>query len=120
MKISFHALLIPYPTSIHPSRLPVKFLRLVGASDIRTGSDTREAQLFSLLPISLEKFRMYIIHHGMMVLGWTKILADADQVAVCLAEVPKKTADFLLPFPESHHEAALGSSFGMQTLYFFQ
>jgi membrane-bound acyltransferase YfiQ involved in biofilm formation len=47
------------------------------------------------LLISLKKFRMYIIHHRMMVLGWTKILADGDQVAVCLAEVPKKTADFL-------------------------
>jgi hypothetical protein len=63
---------------------------------------------------------MYIIHHGMMVPGWTKILADGDQVAVCLAEVPKKTADFLSFFPESYHEAALGSSFGMQALYFFQ
>jgi uncharacterized protein YhfF len=72
------------------------------------------------LLISLEKFRMYIIHHGMMVLGWTKILADGDQVAVCLAEVPKKTADFLLPFPEPDHKAALGSSIGMQTLDFFQ
>jgi hypothetical protein len=63
---------------------------------------------------------MYIIHHGMMVPGWTKILADGDQVAVCLAEVPKKTADLLLFFPEPHHEAALGSSFGMQALCFFQ
>jgi hypothetical protein len=72
------------------------------------------------LLISLEKFRMYIIHHGMMVPGWTKILADCDQVAVCLSEVPKKTADFLLFFPEPHHEAAFGDSFGMQPLCFFQ
>jgi hypothetical protein len=72
------------------------------------------------LLISLENFRMYIIHHGMMVPRWTKILADCDQVTVCLAKVPKKTADFLLPFPEPNHEAALGSSLGTQTLYFIQ
>jgi hypothetical protein len=72
------------------------------------------------LLITTKKFRMYIISHGMMVQGWTKILADGDQVAVCLTEVPKKTADFLLPFPEPHHKAALGSSSGMQALSFSQ
>jgi hypothetical protein len=48
---------------------------LVGASNIRTGGYPKEAKRSGLHLVGLKNIGRYVLHHGMMVFGGTKILA---------------------------------------------
>src|SRR6266478_4994120 len=81
---------------------------VVGAADERSRFDVGESEIERDGFQVAELVGMVVAEHRSVILGWSEVLTDGQNLASDAPQVPERGDELVMLLAESHHQARLG------------